>query len=97
MEFKQWNTFEPGNWKHEIDVRDFVQKNYTPYTGNSDFLTTSTEKTKKLWNKVLELYKKEKESNRRSIRNRHQNNIDNNISQRWVHRQRIRRNSRTTN
>ncbi|MBQ2938220.1 MAG: formate C-acetyltransferase [Clostridia bacterium] len=63
MEFKEWNTFHPGNWKHEINVRDFIQKNYTPYEGNSNFLTTSTEKTKKLWNEVLELYKKEKESN----------------------------------
>ena len=62
MEFKEWNKFQTGNWKHEINVRDFIQKNYTPYEGDSSFLTTSTNKTKALWNKVLDLYKKEKES-----------------------------------
>ena len=62
MEFKQWNGFKPGNWQEEIDVRNFIQKNYTPYTGDSSFLVGPTEKTKKLWNKVIELYQKEKES-----------------------------------
>ena len=60
MDFKQWNNFKEGDWKYEINVRDFIQKNYTPYEGNSEFLTNSTEKTNKLWNKVLELYEKEK-------------------------------------
>ena len=63
MEFKQWNNFNSGDWEKEIDVRDFIQKNYTPYNGDSKFLVQPTEKTKKLWNKVLELYKKEKDSN----------------------------------
>ncbi|MBR3249577.1 MAG: formate C-acetyltransferase [Clostridia bacterium] len=62
MEFKQWEGFKPGNWQKEIDVRNFIQKNYTPYTGDSRFLVGSTEKTKKLWNKVIDLYQKEKES-----------------------------------
>ena len=62
MEFKQWNGFKPGNWKEEIDVRNFIQKNYTPYNGDSSFLVEPTEKTKKLWNKVLDLYEKEKKS-----------------------------------
>ena len=62
MEFKQWEGFKPGNWQEEIDVRSFIQKNYTPYTGDSSFLVGPTEKTKKLWNKVLDLYQKEKES-----------------------------------
>ena len=62
MKFEQWNGFEKGDWENEINVRDFIQKNYTPYEGNSSFLTNPTEKTKKLWNEVLELYKKEKES-----------------------------------
>ena len=62
MEFKEWNTFKSGDWKHEINVRDFIQNNYIPYVGDSSFLTTTTDKTKKLWNEVLELYKKEKES-----------------------------------
>ena len=62
MEFEQWNKFKPGDWQHEINVRDFIQNNYTPYEGDSSFLKGTTEKTKKLWDKVLELYKKEKEA-----------------------------------
>ena len=63
MKFEQWNKFQPGDWQHEINVRDFIQRNYTPYEGDSSFLTGTTEKTKKLWDEVLVLYKKEKESN----------------------------------
>ena len=62
MKFEQWNKFQPGDWQKEINVRDFIQNNYTPYEGDSNFLTGTTEKTKKLWDEVLELYKKEKES-----------------------------------
>ena len=59
MEFEQWNGFNKGEWKRQIDVRSFIQKNYTPYVGDASFLTGTTEKTKKLWDEVLELYKKE--------------------------------------
>ena len=59
MNFKQWEDFEKGDWQQEINVRDFIQRNYTPYEGDESFLTGPTEKTKKLWDKVLELYKKE--------------------------------------
>ena len=59
MDFEQWKGFEKGEWKRLIDVRSFIQKNYTPYVGDSSFLTGTTEKTKKLWDEVLELYKKE--------------------------------------
>ena len=38
MNFKQWKNFEKGEWTKEIDVRNFIQKNYTPYDGNEDFL-----------------------------------------------------------
>ena len=62
MDFKQWNSFKKGDWVHEINVRDFIQNNYTPYEGDSSFLAKTTEKTKKLWDEVLELYKKEKDS-----------------------------------
>ena len=62
MQFEEWNGFKNGNWKSEINVRDFIQRNYTPYEGDSSFLTGTTEKTDKLWNKVLKLYKKEHES-----------------------------------
>lgn len=59
MKFEQWNEFHTGDWQSEINVRDFIQKNYTPYEGDNSFLSEATEKTKKLWNEVLDLYKKE--------------------------------------
>ena len=59
MKFEQWKGFNLGDWQDEINVRDFIQKNYTPYEGDDSFLEGATEKTKKLWNEVLELYKKE--------------------------------------
>ena len=63
MNFEQWKGFnKKGEWTKEIDVRDFIQNNYKPYTGDEKFLTPATEKTKKLWNEVLELYKKERET-----------------------------------
>ena len=55
MDFEQWKGFEKGEWKRKIDVRNFIQKNYTPYEGNATFLTGTTEKTKKLWDEVLKL------------------------------------------
>ncbi len=62
MEFEEWKGFsQNGEWTDEIDVRGFIQENYTPYTGDSSFLAEATDKTKKLWDKVLELYKKEQE------------------------------------
>ncbi len=62
MKFEQWENFNIGEWMYEISVRDFIQKNYTPYEGNDSFLVGATEKTKKLWDKVLELYKLEHDS-----------------------------------
>ena len=63
MDFKQWEGFnKAGEWTKEIDVRGFIQDNYTPYEGDSKFLVGATDKTKKLWNKVLDLYKKEREN-----------------------------------
>ena len=59
MKFEEWESFEIGNWQEEVDVRDFIQKNYTPCTGDDSFLAESTDDTKKLWNEVLDLYKKE--------------------------------------
>ena len=63
MDFEQWKDFEKGEWKRKIDVRNFIQKNYTPYEGNATFLTGTTDKTKKLWDEVLKLYEKERNSN----------------------------------
>ena len=62
MKFEEWNNFNLGSWAEEIDVRNFIQKNYTPYEGDASFLSDATEKTKKLWNIVLDLYKKEREA-----------------------------------
>ena len=62
MNFEQWNDFKNGAWKNEIDVRDFIQRNYTPYEGDDSFLVGPTDRTNKLWNNVLELYKKEREN-----------------------------------
>ena len=62
MDFKEWEGFETGDWTRDIDVRSFIQKNYTPYEGDDSFLAKPTEKTLKLWKQVLDLYKKEKEN-----------------------------------
>ena len=62
MRFEEWNNFNSGDWENEVNVRDFIQKNYTPYEGDSSFLAEVTERTQELWNEVLELYKKEREA-----------------------------------
>lgn len=62
MDFKEWNNFEPGDWTKEINVRNFIQLNYTPYEGDASFLADATDRTRKLWDIVLDLYKKEKEN-----------------------------------
>ena len=59
---KQWNEFTPGIWQEEINVRDFIQKNYTPYDGNEEFLTPATERTLSLRKKLDELLQKEREN-----------------------------------
>ena len=62
MRFVEWFGFKCGKWENEINVRNFIQSNYTPYYGDASFLTHTTDKTNALWNKVLDLYKKERES-----------------------------------
>ena len=57
--FKQWQGFKGDLWKKEINVRDFIQNNYTPYTGDESFLVEPTDATKKLWNKLTEMFKEE--------------------------------------
>ena len=60
MQYKGWEGFVPGKWcNDEIDVRDFIQRNYTPYEGDASFLAPATEATKKLWAIVCDLTKKE--------------------------------------
>ena len=61
--YKGWEGFIPGKWcDDEVDVRDFIQRNYTPYDGDDSFLAPATDATKKLWEEVLELYKQEREN-----------------------------------
>lgn len=55
VNFDQWNGFEGRLWKEQIDVRDFIQKNYTPYDGDESFLAGPTDATNKLWGKLQEL------------------------------------------
>lgn len=59
--YAEWQGFTGGSWKKEVNVRDFIQKNYTPYEGNAEFLAEPTTRTKKLWHEVLELMKLERE------------------------------------
>lgn len=56
----EWSSFQGGIWEKEIDVRDFIQKNYTPYDGDEAFLCGPTEFTKDLWQQVLALTKEER-------------------------------------
>lgn len=58
--FEQWNGFDGRLWKEEINVRDFIQKNYSPYNGDSSFLSSPTEATDKLWGILKELQKEER-------------------------------------
>ena len=63
MQYKGWEGFIPGKWcNDEVDVRDFIQHNYTPYEGDATFLAPATEATKKLWDIVCDLTKKEREA-----------------------------------
>ena len=58
----EWKEFKPGRWVDEVDVRDFIMNNYTPYNGDESFLQGPTADTTALWQQVLELSKKERES-----------------------------------
>lgn len=63
MQYEEWEGFVPGKWcDDEVDVRDFIQRNYTPYEGDASFLAPATEATKKLWQIVLDLSAKEREA-----------------------------------
>ena len=59
---QEWTGFNKGQWQKSIDVRNFIQTNYTAYEGDSSFLAGATEATKKLWAEVSELFKKEREN-----------------------------------
>ena len=61
FENENWAQFKGETWKKEINVRDFIQNNYKPYNGDDTFLVPSSEKTKKVWNKLTEMFKVERE------------------------------------
>ena len=61
MKHENWKGFIEGNWQNDIDVRDFIQKNYTPYEGDDKFLASSTERTDMMMQKVQELFKLERQ------------------------------------
>ena len=61
VNFEQWNGFEGRIWKEEVNVRDFIQKNYKPYDGKEDFLADPTDATNKLWGALQKLQKEERE------------------------------------
>jgi formate C-acetyltransferase len=56
-----WRDFVPGDWQSQIDVRSFIQRNYTPYTGNAAFLVGPSDDTRALWTKVSDLMREEVE------------------------------------
>ena len=60
IDFEQWQGFEGRIWKEEVNVRDFIQKNYTPYNGDESFLAGPTEATDKLWGALQKLQKAER-------------------------------------
>ncbi len=57
---KAWESFATGTWNKSVDVRDFIQKNYTPYTGDDSFLAGPTEATTDLWSQILKLLEDER-------------------------------------
>ena len=58
----EWKDFVGGKWDKEINVRDFIQRNYHPYDGDESFLAEPTQNTKDLWAQVLDLQKQEREA-----------------------------------
>lgn len=59
---QEWRDFRPGSWEREINVRNFIQKNYTPYDGSDEFLAPATENTRELWDLVMELTRQEQKA-----------------------------------
>ncbi|MDG6897129.1 formate acetyltransferase [Actinobacillus delphinicola] len=62
QQIEAWRGFKSGDWQKEVNVRDFIQKNYTPYEGDESFLADATEATTKLWNEVMEKIKVENQT-----------------------------------
>lgn len=60
--YEQWNDFEEGRWSKSVDVKNFIQRNYSPYEGDESFLAGPTESTKTLWDQVMDLNNQEREA-----------------------------------
>ena len=74
---KAWEGFRTGEWRHLINVRNFIQKNYTPYTGDAGFLAPASERTKKVWEKAHALIIEEVEKGIIGVETRTVSGIDN--------------------
>ncbi|MDT8861042.1 formate C-acetyltransferase [Alkalihalobacillus sp. MEB130] len=61
-EMKNWRTFKQGKWQSDVDVRDFIQRNYVLYEGNDEFLAEATDHSRQLWDQIMDLTKKEREN-----------------------------------
>jgi formate C-acetyltransferase len=61
LETQPWRTFEPGRWQKHVDVRDFIQRNVTPYAGDGSFLADATPRTRMLWDSLRDLLKLERQ------------------------------------
>ena len=60
--YAEWNDFKEGKWTSSVNVRDFIQKNYTMYDGDESFLVGPTNATEKLWAQVMDLTKQERDA-----------------------------------
>ena len=56
----RWHGFQKGLWQNEINVRDFIQQNYSPYDGDDSFLALATERTRGIWKRLNELFVEER-------------------------------------
>lgn len=74
---KAWEGFRTGEWRHLVNVRNFIQKNYTPYTGDAGFLAPASERTKKVWEKAHALIIEEVEKGIIGVETRTVSGIDN--------------------
>ena len=73
---KQWKNFKEGKWTTEINVQDFIQQNYTPYTGDDKFLEKTTKKTNTIWETCQKLLKKELKKHVLNIDTKHMSGIN---------------------
>lgn len=64
VNFEQWNGFDGSLWKEEVNVRDFIQKNYKPYDGDESFLAGPTDATNKLWGVLQGLQRRARQGRR---------------------------------